>query len=108
MEWDRYAANFRAAAFDRGFDEGYVRRCLDYAARIHASGIVIIYDLEHLARLVGYDLGYVLGAAYDSSSFYRAFTVAKKAGGEREIREPLPSLKEIHRWLLDHTLNRLS
>ena len=49
-------------------------------------------------------LNYVIAAAYSENKFYRQFKVRKKSGGERVIHEPLPSLKEIQRWVLENIL----
>jgi RNA-directed DNA polymerase len=56
---------------------------------------------------VGYRTEYLLGAAYRTESFYRQFTVPKKNGSTRTISEPLPSLKEIQRWLLADLLYKV-
>jgi RNA-directed DNA polymerase len=59
-----------------------------------------------LALLVGYKYEYLLRVSNNPEKFYRTFTIPKKSGGERDISEPLPSLKEIQRWILDEILNR--
>lgn len=106
FDWQTYSAHFRAVALQNGFDRDYIEICLHYAFSLNQKQLPIIYDQEHLASLVGYDLAYLRGAIYATKSFYRTFSINKKAGGLRQISEPLPSLKEIQRWILDNLLYR--
>ena len=111
MNWNRFQREFKRAA--RKLDltgeqyDAYVTACLDYAKCLHTKNLPVIFDGIHLCNLVGYRPEFVYAAANDSSRFYRQFTVKKKSGGERTISEPLPSLKEIQRWILDRILNNV-
>lgn len=107
VNWHEYAVRFRELASRAGRPELYVNLCLTYARKLNASGLPIIFDAAHLAGLVGYDLFYVMACCYAQDRMYRRFAIPKKAGGQREITEPLPSLKEIQRWLVDHLLYRV-
>jgi RNA-directed DNA polymerase len=104
--WQQYSNKFRETALEHGFDDEYIQACLNYALPLYEKGLPVIYDQEHLAKLVGYQLLYLLAASHSAPKFYRFFTLSKKAGGERQIAEPLPSLKEIQRWILDNILYR--
>ena len=104
--WQQYTNNFREAALAQGFDDEYTQTCLSYAQPLYKKGLPVIYDEEHLSKLVGYHPLYLIAASHSAPKFYRFFTISKKAGGERQIAEPLPSLKEIQRWILDNILYR--
>lgn len=108
LEWNEYERRFRFTAKNatakRRFDAGYVERCLSYARVLHDRRLPIIYDQLHLSQLVGYSLEYVLGAANAPRKFYRRFEIPKRSGATRVIREPLPSLKDIQRWILINIL----
>jgi RNA-directed DNA polymerase len=104
MNWESYENEFKFQAFEKGFDETYYSTLLEYAFKLFNKKLPIIYDLEHFSLLVGYDSKYVQGAYYETPSFYRYYTIKKRSGGLREISEPLPSLKEIQRWILDNIL----
>jgi RNA-directed DNA polymerase len=104
MSWDQYEAHFRAAAKRAHYPKEHLEACLSYAHPLYTSGVPVIYDLDHLSALVGYDRDYILGCSYAPERFYRRFTVPKRSGGERVIDEPLPSLKQIQRWVLDRIL----
>jgi RNA-directed DNA polymerase len=108
IEWQDYERRFRAAVMRadgrRRLDAAYVERCLAYARPLIASGLPVIFDQYHLARLVGYDINYVLGASNAPAKYYRSYSIPKVSGGTRVITEPLPSLKEIQHWILANVL----
>lgn len=106
MDWVKYKKAFRQEARRNGRDEAYIERCLTYAKSLQDKSLPVIYDQEHLASLVGYAPVYLCGASNAQGHFYRKFKVPKRAGGFRKISEPLPSLKEIQRWILENILYR--
>lgn len=81
--------------------------CILYAENLYTQHVAIIYDLDHFCNLVGYSREYVSGAAAFTDRYYRVFSVPKKNGQLREISEPLPSLKEIQRWILENILIKI-
>lgn len=81
--------------------------CLDYAKRLLDNNLPVIFDIHHLASLVGYDGTYLYLCSAFKDKTYRHFCIPKKNGGKREITEPLPSLKEIQRWILDNILSNI-
>ncbi len=58
--------------------------------------------------LVGYKYAYLFGACLRTHNYYRTFTIYKRSGKLREISEPLPSLKEIQKWILENILEKCS
>jgi RNA-directed DNA polymerase len=111
LTWEQYERRFRAAALrapsQRHFDPEYADRCLAYGKALFERNLPIIYDQYHLASLVGYDLTYLLGVSNSPGRFYRSYSIPKVSGGTRTITEPLPSLKEIQRWILENLLRDL-
>jgi RNA-directed DNA polymerase len=103
-DWDTYKNNFVKEAFETGYSEGEITELLNYAKILYDNNIPIIYDQTHLSLLVGYRISFLRKVTNSQSKFYRVFKIPKKAGGERTIAEPLPSLKEIQRWILDNIL----
>lgn len=107
FDWESYASDFRKTARRAQRDQHYIRTCLAYAEPLVQAGLPIIYDGPHFCRLVGYLTQFVYGAANAPHGYYREFTIPKKNKGVRVISEPLPSLKEIQRWILDNILSKI-
>lgn len=107
MQWEVYKKAFIRKAKAAGFEEPYINSCLNYAFNLFDQGLPVIYDDNHLSLLVGYELSYLLRASNSQQAFYRNFNIKKKSGKLRKISEPLPSLKEIQRWILDNILEKI-
>jgi len=105
MNWEKYQKEFTSKARHNHFRKEQIQQCLDYASALFNKRLPIIYDQNHLALLVGYKLQYLIKASNSPQLFYRTFTIPKKSAGTREIAEPLPSLKEIQKWILKKILN---
>ena len=106
MKWEKYQNDFTVNARHNGFSDVQIKKCLDYALKLFNKNLPIIYNQTHLSLLVGYELEYLIKASNSSYCFYREFKIPKKSGGTREIAEPLPSLKEIQKWVLQEILNK--
>lgn len=78
-----------------------------YINRLLSAGLPVIIDPEHFSRLVGYDLNFLYSITNSQGKFYRFFSLDKATGGKRRISEPLPTLKEIQRWILDNLITRV-
>ncbi|MCA9116128.1 MAG: RNA-directed DNA polymerase [Planctomycetaceae bacterium] len=103
--FEEYSAIFRSTAGADALQPEYVERCLQYARKHLQDGRAVVYSANHLSSLVGYDISYLYGVANSGGNYYRTFSVPKKSGGKRRISEPLPSLKEIQRWILTYILS---
>lgn len=107
MDWDIYCYEFKKKAEKAGKSREYCDKWIAYAEKLYCQGLPIIYNQEHLCELVGYHSVYIYAVSNAPEHFYRTYTIPKKSGGTRIISEPLPSLKEIQRWILDHILNEI-
>lgn len=106
MEWKSYKRSFTKEALKSGLSISDIDHALNYAFILFEKGLPIIYDVNHFSLLVGYSQDYLYRASNDKAKlFYREFKIPKKRKDEyRIISEPLPSLKEIQRWILDNIL----
>lgn len=107
MNWDEYRNNYIRTAKLKGKTDEYCIEQLEYARKLFDKQLPIIYNQEHLCKLVGYDKIYVYAASNNPNPFYRKFFIKKKNGKLREINEPLPSLKEIQEWILKEILSHI-
>lgn len=103
MTFEFYEKHFRVKAVKSGFSEDDIQRCLAYAQPLIEKDLPVVYNTANLAALVGYRKNYLKRAVFFTSYFYRTFQIKKKSNGKlREIKEPLPSLKEIQIWILNN------
>ena len=107
INWTSYSKRFKAEAKNLGFDSVYIQEALSYAKNLHDKGLPIIYDQEHLAKLIGIDSMYFHSMSNDPTGFYRTFYIKKRNGKKRRIDEPLPDLKSIQQWVLTKILYKL-
>ena len=105
MIWEEYEKNYREIAKLEGKSDDYCINQLCYAKKLFDQGLPIIYSQKHLSLLLGYSLEYLYAVSNSSTKFYRSFNIPKKSGGLRRIDEPLPSLKEIQKWILTEILD---
>lgn len=106
MRWNKYQADYIAAAQNQNLPEPIVSENLTYAHNLFLKRLPIIFDVSHLSQLVGYHISYLNRAVKYTQYFYRHYHIPKKNGGTRLISEPLPSLKEIQNWILKEILEK--
>ncbi|KAB0681306.1 reverse transcriptase family protein [Aureimonas leprariae] len=77
----------------------------EYSRIILENGAAVIFDTEHLSRLLGFSQELLFSISAASNKYYREYTVLKRSGGRRVINEPLPTLKMIQRFILAELLD---
>jgi RNA-directed DNA polymerase len=107
MTFKQYETLFREKAALSGYSEDNIVKCLKYAKPLIEADLPVIYNTANLAAFVGYKKNYIKKAALFTSYFYRDFSIKKKNGKLRHLKEPLPSLKEIQCWILENILYKI-
>ena len=79
---------------------------LKYVGTILTHRACVIFDYEHLAKLLYIENETLFAIINGTEHFYRTFEVKKKSGGMREIRAPYPSLKTIQQWIYEYILKK--
>jgi RNA-directed DNA polymerase len=107
--FDIYEKEFSKKALDSGYSADELYRCLVYARPLFNKKLPIIYNLSHFSAHVGYNSKFIRRAIKTNHTefFYRKYSIPKKNGNPRIINEPLPSLKEIQKWILENILNNM-
>lgn len=82
---------------------GYVR----YVSSLGSKGLPAIFELRHLALMMGLEESFLVRCIQDSDALYRDFSIPKRRGGSRLISVPSPSLLFAQRWILSEILNRV-
>jgi RNA-directed DNA polymerase len=78
-----------------------------YAIKLENQKLPVIFDVGHLSKFVGYDLPLLYSIANKQDAFYRSFSISKRDGSERLIKEPLPTLKEIQKIITNDILKNI-
>lgn len=90
--------------------EGIMKKWTDqdireYRNKLEANGVPVIFDLEHLRRLIGIEKKYFYKVFYKLEYQYREITIPKRKPGQfRILSVPSRNLKLIQRWILDNIL----
>lgn len=88
----------------QGIPKSKIQEIVAYADNLQGHQVPVIFDQPHLAGLLGYDLDDVQILSTYAADFYKAYKIPKHNGGMRIIHEPMPNLKEIQTWILEHIL----
>lgn len=87
----------------RDLVRGYIR----YVEKLDEVGLPPIFELHHLSEMMNVPGNTLARIIQSTPSFYRAFSIPKRLGGEREIATPSPVLLEAQRWVLSEILTKL-
>lgn len=108
MDYNRYSIIFKEQAIEQGLDNDEIEAYLTYAKLLIDKSLPIIYNQEHLSKLLGIHPIYLYTLTNSSDKFYRKFKINKKNGKKRKIEEPLLILKEAQYWVLENILLKCS
>lgn len=100
-EWSEFIRN------EFSEDANFTEKCLNYIEPLTRNRLPIIFDGNHLSKLLGVSGVLLLRMSIAPSNFYRVFEIPKKSGGVRIISTPHKSLKLIQGWILENILYRL-
>ncbi|MGF3226964.1 retron St85 family RNA-directed DNA polymerase [Facklamia sp. P12932] len=106
-EWIIYKENFKQEAFKNKKSKEYIYFNLNYAENLAKKDLPIIYNPDHLGKLIGIKSSYFFKVTNKTTLFYRKFSIKKRNGKKRIIHEPLPNLKIIQKWILKNILYKL-
>lgn len=93
---------------DRGLEEKIINQYLPYIDNFNSKNIPVIFEFEHLSKLVGIKPKYLSRMVNKPSSFYRTYKIPKRKGGFRVIDAPYPSLLSIQKWIYKEILYSLN
>jgi RNA-directed DNA polymerase len=92
---------------DIGLPENLIEQYYPHILSSFEKKIPPIFEEQHLALLLGYDLKILNSFIYGTESFYRTFKLKKRTGGTREIRAPYPSLLRSQKWINNNILKKV-
>lgn len=80
---------------------------LAYIERLLKNNTPIIFEFNHLARLLGFDTKTLANITNCTEKSYRTFSIPKRRGGSRTIASPYPALSHCQRWLYENVLKNI-
>lgn len=92
----------------RGFEDEYIEICVSYSRELLNNKVPVIFDGEHLAKLLGVNFSTLSYYVYDTNKFYQEFKIPKKTGDFRIIEAPSLNLKRIQSWILENILENIT
>lgn len=88
-----------------------LNKAVSDAAQLAKYGLPLLHNGEALAAAMGIDLGKLRFLAFNRNvghiSHYKRFKLPKKSGGYRTISAPMPQLKAVQHWILEHILYKV-
>ena len=91
----------------RGLDESKTKIYVKYVNRLAEHELPVIFEFEHLTKLLGIEPKYLSSMINSPENFYRSFVIPKRSGGNREINSPYPSLLHCQSWIYKNILLKL-
>jgi hypothetical protein len=89
---------------DRGVSSHLINDYLIYCQKILTNNVPVVFELEHLSKLLGTDYIVLCKMVNSPTAFYRRFLIPKRRGGFREITAPYPSLLSCQNWIYENIL----
>jgi RNA-directed DNA polymerase len=91
----------------RGLQKDLIDSYMHYVECMLAVNLPPIFEIYHLANLLGRTPSYMVSAIHKPEYHYRTFTIPKRHGGNREISAPYPALLECQQWINRFILQRV-
>ncbi|MFJ5484330.1 retron St85 family RNA-directed DNA polymerase [Pectobacterium actinidiae] len=92
---------------DRGLNNALIEEYLAYINRLEENSIPVIFENEHLSRLLGIKYPEFNKLIFGTHKFYRKFKIPKRKGGYRIIASPYPSLFSCQKWIYNNILKKI-
>ena len=102
-----YLSALEQKVLSAGYDKCYAALCMDYANRLLENHLPVIFDITHLAGLLGTEKSNIDKIIFSSEYYYRQRCIPKKSGGMRTLHIPSLELKAIQRWIVDNILKNI-
>jgi retron-type reverse transcriptase len=81
---------------------------IKYASHLNDLTLPVIFDIDHLALLLGIDKKYIYSVILSNKKLvYKSVKIPKKDGTCRELEIPCEKLKQIQRWILKNILEKI-
>ncbi len=107
MKHEEIIQNWKTFFEQKGLSAEFQDKYMLYVGSLIPKNLPIIFETEHLSKLLGRTNLYINSAVYSPASHYRYFKLKKRKGGFREISVPYPALLECQYWIYDNILSNV-
>lgn len=107
MRTNKTLTNWLDFFANKGVEPELVFKYQVYIERILKHKVPIIFNFDHLTKLLGRTPAYLASVINSSSNHYREFGIKKRSGGIREISVPYPALLEMQYWIYTNILSKI-
>ncbi len=107
MKHEKIISNWRHFFEKKGISVEFRKSYMLYVEYLVQRNLPVIFEIEHLSRLLGRTNIYLNSVVYSSSSHYRYFKLKKRTGSYREIAVPYPALLECQYWIYKNILQNV-
>ncbi len=99
---------YRAEAIKQGHSQSFLEATVDYAIKLHDSGLLVIFTRQHLASLVGMP-SYLINEIIEfrANQYYRFSIPKRNSKGLRHITTPEKKLLYLQRWINNNMLQNV-
>lgn len=91
---------------DVGLKDEYIQEYNEVIRTLSNNNVPIIFEIEHLSKLVGINISTLYSMIFCSEKFYRTFKIEQKNGKDRTITTPFKSLKSVQIWIYKNILQQ--
>lgn len=91
---------------DIGLKDEYVDEYNFLIKKLIDNKVPIIFEIEHLSKLVGINIATLYSMIFSTEKFYRSFDIIQKNGEYRTITTPFKSLKKVQKWIYENILKQ--
>lgn len=91
---------------DIGLKDEYIEEYTVLIKKLVSNKVPIIFEIEHLSKLVGINVSTLYSMIFSTEKFYRSFDILQKNGEYRTITTPFKSLKKVQKWIYENILKQ--
>lgn len=97
---------FKKEAKRQGHSDVFIQACIEYASKLHANNMPIIFDFKHLATIFDIEAKNLYFLCKNVDLNYMTYGIRKKSDPKkmRMLTAPNWSLKKIQKWVFKNIL----
>lgn len=105
---DTWESLFKKEAKKQGHSDAFIQECINYASKLHANNVPVIFDFKHLATIFDIENKNFFYLCKNIWAQYTTYPIKKKSNPKdpRWLTAPNWILKKMQLWILHNILLR--